>query len=189
MELKMTACDCRKLVEQWLADGSFAGRLPEVEALRGVPQPEEYHAEGDAFVHTMLAMTAVPDDADPRVFWGVLFHDLGKAATTEFIKGRWRSYGHAEAGANMVSTAMTRIGFAELAADVTWLVRHHTFHFSWNLEQDARLTKNQRRFMEHQLFPLLLQVCLADAAGSYGRSDKGVTIRAIADIFEDESGG
>jgi len=184
-----TAGHCRALIERWLADGSFDGRLPEVARLRGVPQPEQYHAEGDAFVHTMLAMGAVPDEADPRVFWGVLLHDIGKAETTSFIKGRWRSWGHAEAGAEQVPAVMERLGLPELVADVAWLVRHHTFHFSWNLEPGARLSRNQRRFMDHPLFPLLLEVCDADAAGSRGRSDKGVKVRQLAEMYADVTKG
>uniref|UniRef100_A0A831XE87 HD domain-containing protein n=1 Tax=Geobacter metallireducens TaxID=28232 RepID=A0A831XE87_GEOME len=180
---------CRLLIEGWLADGSFDGRLPEVARLRGVPQPEQYHAEGDAFVHTMLAMDAVPDDADPRVFWGVLLHDIGKAETTAFIKGRWRSWGHAEMGAELVPAVMARLGLPHLAADVAWLVRHHTFHFSWNLEPGARLSRNQRRFMAHPLFPLLLEVCDADAAGSRGGSDKGVKIGQLAEMYADVTKG
>ncbi|AAR34582.1 HD domain-containing protein [Geobacter sulfurreducens] len=181
-----TARHCRELVDRWLADGSFDRRLPEVARLRGVPQPEVYHAEGDAFVHTMLALSAVDGGADSRVFWGVLLHDIGKAETTEFISGRWRAWGHAERGAAMVPAVMERLGLPELAADVVWLVRHHTFHFSWNLTPDVRLTRNQRRFLEHPLLPLLLEVCRADADGSHGGSDKGDKIEQIADLLNDE---
>lgn len=184
-----TARRFRELMEQWLADGSFDAKLPEVARLRGVPQPEQYHAEGDAWTHSMLAIDAVPDDADPRVFWGVLLHDIGKAETTAYIKGRWRSWGHAEAGALLVPAIMARIGLPHLADDVAWLVKHHTFHFSWNLSPGARLSPKQRRFTEHPLFPLLLEVCDADAAGSRGGSDKGVKIGQLAEMFSDVTKG
>lgn len=174
------------MVQHWLDEGGFDEKLPEVAALRGVQQPEEYHGEGDAFVHTLLAMEAVDDDDDPRVFWGALLHDIGKAEKTFFDGSRWRSVGHAEAGARQVPAIMMRLGLDELATDVAWLVRHHLFHFSWNLGPDDRLTRNQRRFMEHPLFPCLLRVCLADAAASLGMSNKGDKIRMIAEIFTDE---
>ncbi|WP_298433297.1 HD domain-containing protein [Geobacter sp.] len=182
-----TARRCRELVEEWLVDGSIGARLPEVARLHGVPQPEQFHAEGDAWTHTLLAVAAVPGDADPRVFWGVLLHDIGKAETTAFVRGRWRSRGHAEAGAELVPAAMERLGLGEIAADVAWLVKHHTFHFSWNLTPDVRLSRHQRRFMEHPLFPLLLQVCAADAAGSLGGSDKGMKIALLLDTLPDEA--
>ncbi len=182
----MKGRDCRVLVERWRQEGIFDLLLPEVAALRGVPQPERYHGEGDAFIHTMLALEAVDDEADPRVFWGVLLHDIGKAVTTVFIDGRWRAHGHAEAGAELVPGIMSRIGYAELSKDIAWLVRHHLFHFSWHLRENDRLTKNQRKFMEHPLFPLLLEVCLADAAGSFGGSDKAGKILLISDLFRED---
>jgi hypothetical protein len=186
---EVTARDGKELIARWLADGTFDERLPEVAALRGVPQPEEYHAEGDAFTHTMLAIEAVDYDADWRVFWGTLLHDVGKAEKTALVHGRWRSYGHGEAGAAMVPEIMGRLGLADISADVTWLVKNHLFHFSWNLHPGARLTGNQHKFMEHPLFPLLLRVCAADAAGSLGKSDKGEKIRMIAELFAEMTGG
>ncbi len=169
----MDVSQCKELLAFWLADGSFSEKLPEVAALRGVLQADEYHAEGDAYVHTMLAVKAVDDSADPCVFWAVLLHDIGKALTTEFFHGRWRAHGHDEAGARLAPVIMTRLGMPELAADIAWLVKHHDFLLSWNLQPGAGLTARQRRFMGHPLFPLLLQVNAADAAAAWGKSRKG----------------
>jgi hypothetical protein len=185
----LQARDCREQVERWRRQGRFELLLPEVAALRGVHQPEEYHAEGDAFTHTLLALATVDDNADPRVFWGVLLHDIGKKTSTAFIKGRWRAYGHASAGAALVPAIMARIGYPALTADVTWLVRQHHFYFMWHLREDGRLTKQQRRFMEHTLFPLLLETCAADAAGSSGISVKERKIMLIAEIYAEEVAG
>ncbi len=186
---RVRARDCRELMECWRREGRFDLLFPEVAALHGVPQPEEYHAEGDAFTHTMLALAAVDADADPRVFWGVLLHDIGKVATTAFIKGRWRAHGHDAAGAALVPAIMDRIGYPELGADVAWLVRQHLFHFSWQLREDGCLTKRQRRFAEHPLFPLLLETCAADAAGSSGDSGKGRKIELLAGIYAEDVAG
>lgn len=182
----MTAGDCKAMVDRWLEDGTFEVRLPEVAALRGVSQPSEYHGEGDAYVHTLLAIGEVDDDADPRVFWGTLLHDIGKSEVTEFIQGRWRSFGHERAGAEHVPQIMARLGFPELAADVTWLVRHHDFILSWEIRPEMKLTGRQRRFTEHPLFPLLIQVVAADAASSWGRSRKGEHLRILAELVEDD---
>jgi len=180
----MDTYQAREFLDRLIADGSLDEILPEVAALRGVPQAADYHSEGDAFVHTMLAVCAVPDDADPRVFWGVLLHDIGKALTTSFSSGRWRSHGHEEAGAGLVPAVMARLGLAELAGDVTWLVRHHDFLLSWNLQPGAALSGRQRRFMENPFFPLLLQVNAADAAASWGKSRKGEDGRMLAEMME-----
>ncbi len=181
----MIARDCKTMIAAWLEDETFAARLPEVTALRGVPQPPEHHGEGDAFTHTLLAIAEVDDEADPRVFWGVLLHDIGKAAVTEFIGGRWRSFGHEKAGAGLVPQILARLGFPDLAADVTWLVRHHDFILSWEVRPEMKLTGRQRRFTELPLFPLLLQVAAADAASSWGRSRKGEHLRILAELIEE----
>ena len=53
--------------------------LPEVTAMKGVPQPEEYHPEGDVYVHTLLA-ARISDQfvRDPLVKLAILLHDIGK---------------------------------------------------------------------------------------------------------------
>jgi hypothetical protein len=70
-----------------------------------------------------------------------------------------------------------------MVADVAWLVRHHDFLLSWNLEPGDRLTARQRRFTEHPLFPLLLQVNAADAAASWGGSSKGADGRMLEEML------
>lgn len=153
--------------------------LPEVTRLHGVPQPQEYHSEGDVIVHTRLALEALPDDADERVLWAVLLHDVGKADTTEFVEGRWRSHGHAEQGAELTYAILTRSGREEIAEDVSWLVRHHHFALSWNVHEGMTLSKKQKRFCANPLFPLLCEVVRADAAASWGRSTKGQQLEII----------
>ena len=182
----MIARDGKKMIGLWLEEGIFGEKLPEVEKLKGVPQPEEYHGEGDAFVHTMLAVEEVADDADIRVFWATLLHDIGKSVTTELVGGRWRSFGHAEAGAGMTAAIMDRLDMTQFSQDVTWLVKNHLFHFSWQIKPHAKLTRNQLRFMEHPLFPLLLEVCAADAAASIGKNTrKTEMLKMITELFAD----
>jgi putative nucleotidyltransferase with HDIG domain len=162
----------------------LSGGIPEVQALSGVPQPQEYHQEGDAFEHTMLALDSLPPDVDERVFWAVLLHDIGKAVTTEYDNGRWRSHGHAEVGGEMAAEILRRVGRTDLAEDVAWLVRHHGFVLSWGPHAGEKLTRRQLRFCGHRLFPLLLLVARADAAASVGKSDKRERLDAIENFLK-----
>ena len=73
--------------------------FPELEQLIGVEQDPVYHPEGDVWVHTMEVVdraAAFRDRvADPYAFMLLaLTHDMGKAVTTEFIKGRIHAYEH-----------------------------------------------------------------------------------------------
>lgn len=179
-----TAGEARRCLDLWKKSGEIETLLPEVAALRGVPQPEEYHREGDVYTHTLLALESVAEDEDERIFWAVLLHDLGKATVTRYEGGRWRARGHAEAGADAVRNVMQRVGKQAIAADVAWLVRHHHFYFSWGKIGKRGLSKRQRQFCRHPLFPLLLRVVEADAAGSVGASRKGRLIARIRALAE-----
>lgn len=155
-----------------LGSDNLADLLPEVHALKQVPQPPKYHAEGDAFVHTCLALDALPNDADERLVWAVTLHDVGKAQTTQLIEGRWRALGHDQLSAQLAETILLRQGRSDIAADVTWLIRHHHFSVSWQPQDPHCLTRRQQRFCQHPLFDLLVGLCRADAAASIGESTK-----------------
>src|SRR5581483_11102759 len=55
--------------------------LPEIEAMKGVEQPPEFHPEGDVFVHTLLMLEKLPKPTPATLAWGVLLHDVGKPPT------------------------------------------------------------------------------------------------------------
>lgn len=179
-----TAGEARRQLTNWQERGELVILLPEVLVLQDVPQPPEYHSEGDVLSHTLLALDAVDDDDDERVFWAVLLHDLGKATVTRLEDGRWRARGHAEAGAEPARTVMHRIGKSGIAGDVVWLVRHHHFYFSWGKVGMHPLSKRQLQFCRHPLFPMLLRVAEADAVGSIGVSNKGRLVSRIRALAE-----
>lgn len=146
--------------------------LPEVARLKGVPQPQEFHAEGDVFIHTRLVIEALAPDAGASLVWAAALHDIGKADTTQFVDGRWRAHGHDIRSAELVPSAMKRFAREDLVDDVVWLVRHHLFPTSWQPAKREMLTARQRRFTRHPLFFQLVALCRADAAGSIGLSQK-----------------
>lgn len=170
---------CTQLIQQlkcWSENGELERLLPELTALRGVPQPEDYHAEGDVFNHTLLAVEQLGENEDERLCWAVLLHDIGKAVTTRMIDGRLRAHGHDQKGAELAREILSRLGHQALADDVAWLIAHHHFALSWGEAVAAGLTPRQKRFCRQPLFPLLLRLCRADAAASLGVSRKGILL-------------
>jgi tRNA nucleotidyltransferase (CCA-adding enzyme) len=101
------------------------GELPELDALRGVQQPEEHHPEGDAFIHTLLCLEQADKfKTDPWVKFAVLCHDFGKAIT-------FRKYGnllgHEEAGLEPVRTLCERIRVPNEYRDIAlYVTEQHT---------------------------------------------------------------
>lgn len=184
----MKAGDWQRHLREWRHSEHLAELLPEVTALAGVSQPAEFHAEGDALTHTLLAVDAVNPGADERVFWAVLLHDIGKAKTTKLVDGRWQSHGHMNIGAKMVPDILDRLKLNHIAADVAWLVKHHHFALDWGDYVFDGLTERQQRFCMLPLFPLLVEVCHADANASLGRSKKKERLNSILTQLLDKSG-
>jgi poly(A) polymerase len=71
--------------------------LPEIEAMKGVQQPPEFHPEGDVFVHTLLLLENLPHPCPPTLAWGALLHDVGKPPTFR-IAERIRFDNHVDVG-------------------------------------------------------------------------------------------
>ena len=119
---------------RWLKKiGRLDEILPEVAALVGVPQREDWHPEGDVFEHTMQALDAAAhlsqgqdDERRLTLLYAALCHDLGKAVATKKIDGIWRSTGHAEQGVPIAQSLLKRITHnQQLIKIVSTLVRYH----------------------------------------------------------------
>ena len=83
--------------------------------LKSVPQPPEYHPEGDVWNHTLLVVdeaAALRDHAsDVRAFmWAALLHDLGKPGTTRMRNGKIIAYGHDTLGATLARDFLSAFG-------------------------------------------------------------------------------
>ena len=105
--------------------------LPEIEAMRGVEQPPQYHPEGDVWVHTLMLLDHLPKGASPTLAWGMLLHDVGKPATftppdPAKLGDRIRFNRHVEVGVAMARVILSRLRFSnEEAAQILELVEHH----------------------------------------------------------------
>lgn len=88
--------------------------FPEAEALIGVPQPPEYHPEGDVWNHTMqvldqAAVLRAQSEYPLGLMMAALCHDFGKAEATQIENGRIRSLGHEEVGVPLADRFLSRI--------------------------------------------------------------------------------
>lgn len=136
--------------------------LPEVEALRGVKQPEIYHKEGDVFEHILMSLDALPEKLSRELAWAVLLHDIGKPQTYS-VSDRIRYNGHAEKGSEMTGEIGKRLKFSnEMTSNLRWLVSHHMM-----LGDLLKMKKTRQAHWIHQpLFNELLELLRADALGT-----------------------
>jgi putative nucleotidyltransferase with HDIG domain len=163
--------------------------VPELLPLSGTPQPPEYHAEGDVAIHTRLAIEACPEYCDPDLLWVALLHDIGKPATTrQNEEGRITAYGHAPLAAAMAGDILSRFDLPEIRRQrIQWLIRHHTFHHSWQLDNAEALSKKQRKYLLNPDFPLLLEFLRIDSLASQGNPDGMRSYEFYKDIYLKET--
>jgi poly(A) polymerase len=137
------------------ATGLLPHVLPEVARLKGVPQPPQYHPEGDVWVHTLLMIEKLPADCSETLAWGVLLHDIGKPPTftpAEITGDRIRFNEHAEIGTRMAEVICRRFRFSndETEQIMALVANHMKFKDVLNM-RPATLKKFVRmnRFDEH----------------------------------------
>jgi poly(A) polymerase len=137
--------------------------LPEVESMRGVHQPPEYHPEGDVFVHTrmMLGMLRNPSAV---LALGVLLHDVGKPPTFA-VKERIRFDGHVEIGARMAEEVCKRLRISnDETQQVVDLVLNHLRFMHVKEMRESTL----RRFLSKANFADHLELHRLDCLSSHG---------------------
>ena len=128
-------------IEAWLDDIVPARELGET------PQDAAFHAEGDVWTHTKMAVealvggpryAALEPEARAIVAAGVLLHDIGKPSTTRLDQERgeergekkWTSRGHSSRGDLLARVALWRLGVPfDTREQVCALIRHHQIPF------------------------------------------------------------
>jgi poly(A) polymerase len=147
-----------------LESGILKATLPEVEAMVGVEQPEQYHPEGDVFEHTRL-MFKLADAPSPTLALGVLLHDVGKPPTFTRATDRIRFHGHAEIGADMAEVICLRLRLpTEETRVVVELVRQH-LRF---IHVREMRTSTLKRFLRQSHFDEHLELHRLDCLASHG---------------------
>ena len=139
--------------------------LPEIEAMKGVEQPPQFHPEGDVFVHTLLLLEKLPHPCPATLGWGALLHDVGKPPTFRVAPDRIRFDGHVDVGVKMAEEICRRLRFSNHDTDqILALVKNH-MRFAHAMQMsEATFKKFVRmpRFEEH------LELHRIDCESSHG---------------------
>lgn len=99
--------------------------MPEVQKMKGMAQPLEYHKEGDLWDHMIQSVQAIDADASLALRWAVFLHDVGKTETFS-VEDRIRYDHHAGVSAEIAKKIMRRLCFSRKMIDeVFWLIKHH----------------------------------------------------------------
>jgi poly(A) polymerase len=149
--------------------------LPELASCKGIPQPAQYHQEGDVWNHMMQLVRAFTEEHGSDVRLAALFHDCGKVQTFS-LKERIRFDHHATVSADLVSAALKRLQCSKKRIEkIDWLVRHHMCMTFLEMPEERK-----PHWYFHPWFAELLQIFWLDVAGSTP-SDFSLQEKIVAD--------
>ncbi|MCP5005089.1 MAG: CCA tRNA nucleotidyltransferase [Planctomycetes bacterium] len=158
--------------------------LPEVACMKGVRQPENFHPEGDVFVHTLLALNKlditrrslnppVIQGSERAVVWSrdlamaLLLHDIGKPVTFE-VADRIRFTNHDNVGARMAAKICGRFKMSKAEKErIVWLVKRHLYLKNAQVMRESKL----KRLFAHDGYPELAELYRIDTLASTGNLD------------------
>jgi poly(A) polymerase len=191
----LTEGGARRGFESLYELGLLTEVLPEVVRMRGVPQPPQFHPEGDVWTHTMLLLENLgskPSSSLPlreassmarsasreasstarsaTLAWGALLHDIGKPATYQpanpAIPGsRIRFNGHVEAGVRIAETILTRLRFSNDDSEQILALVRNHMRFGDVLQMKQSTLK---RFLRLPRFHEHLALHRLDALSAHG---------------------
>lgn len=141
--------------------------LPEIEAMKGVQQPPEFHPEGDVFIHTRMLLERLKNPSTTLAF-AALLHDVGKPSTFQVREGRIRFYEHSRVGAKMSEDILRRLRFSNDDIEaVSICVDNHMKFANVKEMREGKL----KRFMGTSTFPTELELHRIDCESSHGLLD------------------
>lgn len=145
--------------------------LPEIRAMKGVPQPPEFHPEGDVWMHTLLMMEGLASGSSRTLAWGVLLHDVGKPPTYRPARetgDRIRFDHHVDVGVRMAEAICRRYRFSnEEAEQIVALVANHMRFMAVHQMRKSTL----KRFVRLPHFEEHLELHRLDCLSSHGHLD------------------
>jgi poly(A) polymerase len=139
--------------------------LPEVERMKGVEQPPQFHPEGDVWIHTLIMLEMLPPIASRTLGWGALLHDVGKPPTFRVAPDRIRFDNHVEVGVAMAEEIGRRLRMSnEDIQQIVALVGQH-MRFADALKMKPSTLK---RFMRQPRFAEHVEMHRIDCLASHG---------------------
>lgn len=165
--------------------GLLAVVLPELAALRGVPQDKPM--AGDALDHTLAAVDAAPPIAPLDARLAALLHDVGKATT--MADGHF--IGHEEVGADLAAKVLARLRVPRWRTErIVSAIRQHMYHYeaTWTDAAVRRFIRRTDGVDRDLLFTLRRADNLASGVAAEGERNQDELERRIADEIERQPG-
>jgi len=142
--------------------------IPEVDRMKGVEQPPQFHPEGDVYTHVRLMMGELKYPS-PTLAFSVLLHDIAKPDTFKIDPtGRIRFNEHESIGARMSVEIMKRLKFSndDIKAVETCVANHMSFKDAKNMRLSTL-----KRFLSRPYLDDEMELHRIDCKCSHGMLD------------------
>lgn len=162
--------------------GLAAVILPEVVAMKGVPQGPPAAPTGDLWGHVLAVLERLPADASFPLAMAALLHDVGKPRTIGRTADRYTFYHHEHVGRRIAADLAVRLRLSNDERErIEWLVEKHQYLADAKQMRPAKL----KPVLVHPGIRDLLELHRADALAS-GRSVEHVEFceRLLAESTE-----
>jgi poly(A) polymerase len=137
--------------------------LPEIDRMKGVEQPPQFHPEGDVWTHTLMLLEQLEAGCSMTLAWGALLHDVGKPPTFRVAPDRIRFDSHVEVGMAMATEICRRFRFSnDETRQIVALVQNH-MRFA---DVERMKTSTLKRFFRLEKFDEHLALHRMDAMAS-----------------------
>jgi poly(A) polymerase len=138
--------------------------FPELEATKGCEQPENYHPEGDVFVHTTLAVEKLGPTPPFTLCMATMLHDIGKPKASRDNPGEFPE--HERIGEDISRQICRRLRIPKKETErICWLVKRHMYF----KDADKMKKSTLKRLFSEKAFPQLCELARVDAAASWGK--------------------
>ena len=137
--------------------------FPELEDAKGCEQPENYHPEGDVFVHSILTVEKLGPHPDFVLAMAALLHDIGKPEASRRSHPKHFPE-HSPIGRDMERGVCRRLRLSRDETErICWLVNRHMYF------KDARNMKDStlKRLFAERDFDALAELFRADVLASW----------------------
>jgi poly(A) polymerase len=168
----LTEGGVRRGLELMDATGLLHEVLPEIEAMKGVEQPPEFHPEGDVWTHTLIMLGGLRNPS-LELALGVLLHDVGKPPTFR-VAERIRFDGHVEEGVKLAHALLNRLRFPNHTIEqVEALIANHMKFRETPHMRESTL----KRFIRMPDFEEHMELHRLDCLSSHGHLDNYEFVR------------
>lgn len=164
----LTEGQARRAFELLDETGLLHEVIPEIEKMKGVQQPPQYHPEGDVWVHTLLLLSMLRPGCSKTLAWGALLHDVGKPPTFRVAPDRIRFDGHVEVGTRMAEEICHRFRMSndETEQIMALVANHLRFADVMSMKESTF-----KRFIRLPQFAEHLELHRIDCLGSHAILD------------------